>query len=180
MAGLFLIMTLEKVLLLEYKKTNTSHGNEVLPQDTMHLIQRPCYQQGRPCQDPAGNRTTRRPPDNCRDANCSGMVMSPDHHVWPKPSYNKYKTQWKGEEDKADRGRGGKTTSMKWTGLEFAKSQRAAENREKWWKQVAKSSVVPQRPSQLRDRWDERWEKVLWCRADRTMRSYTSDVVLTI
>ena len=43
---------------------NTSHGNEVLPQDTTHLIQRPCYQQGSQCQDPAGNRTTRRPPDH--------------------------------------------------------------------------------------------------------------------
>ena len=31
-----------------------------------------------------------------------------------------------------------------WTGLEFAKSQRAVENRERWRKQVAKSSVVPQ------------------------------------
>ena len=39
-----------------------------------------------------------------------------------------------------------------WTGLEFAKSQRAVENREKWWKLVAKSSVVPQRPLRLRDR----------------------------
>ena len=39
-----------------------------------------------------------------------------------------------------------------WTGLEFAKSQRAVENRGKWRKLVAKSSVVPQRPSQLRDR----------------------------
>ena len=39
-----------------------------------------------------------------------------------------------------------------WTGLEFSKSQRAVENREKWRKLVAKSSVVPQRPSRLRDR----------------------------
>ena len=39
-----------------------------------------------------------------------------------------------------------------WTGLEFAKSQRPVENREKWRKLVAKSSVVPQRPSRLRDR----------------------------
>ena len=31
-----------------------------------------------------------------------------------------------------------------WTGLEFAKSQRAVENLEKWRKRVAKSSVVPQ------------------------------------
>ena len=38
-----------------------------------------------------------------------------------------------------------------WTGLEFAKSQRAVENRGKW----RKSSVVPKRPSRLRDRRDE-------------------------
>ena len=30
-----------------------------------------------------------------------------------------------------------------WTGLEFGKSQKAVENREKWRKLVAKSSVVP-------------------------------------
>ena len=39
-----------------------------------------------------------------------------------------------------------------WTSLEFAKSQRAVENREKRRKLVAKSYVVPQRPSRLRDR----------------------------
>ena len=39
-----------------------------------------------------------------------------------------------------------------WTGLECAKSQRAVENREKWRKLVVKSSVVPQRPSQFRNR----------------------------
>ena len=39
-----------------------------------------------------------------------------------------------------------------WPGLEFATSQRAVENREKWRKLVVKSSVVPQRPSQSRDR----------------------------
>ena len=33
-----------------------------------------------------------------------------------------------------------------WTGLEFAKSQRAVENRGKWRKLVEKSSVVPKRP----------------------------------
>ena len=38
-----------------------------------------------------------------------------------------------------------------WTGLEFGRSQSAVENREKWRKLVAKSSVVPQRPSRLRD-----------------------------
>ena len=39
-----------------------------------------------------------------------------------------------------------------WTVLEFAKSQRAVKIREKWRKLVAKSSVVPQRSSRLRDR----------------------------
>ena len=42
-----------------------------------------------------------------------------------------------------------------WTGLEFGRSQRAVENSEKWRKMVAKSSVVPQRPSLLRDRDDD-------------------------
>ena len=37
-------------------------------------------------------------------------------------------------------------------GLEFAKSQRAVENREKWGKLAVKSSVVLQRPSRSRDR----------------------------
>ena len=44
-------------------KKNTSHGSEVLPQDTTHLIQRPCYQRGSPCQDQAGNWTTWSPDD---------------------------------------------------------------------------------------------------------------------
>ena len=39
-----------------------------------------------------------------------------------------------------------------WTGLEFTRSQRAVENREKWRKLVVKLSVVPQRPSKLRDK----------------------------
>ena len=39
-----------------------------------------------------------------------------------------------------------------WTGLEFAKCQRAVENREKCREMVVKSSVVPRRPTRLRDR----------------------------
>ena len=48
--------------------------------------------------------------------------------------------------------------NREWTGLEFAKSQRAVENREKWRKLVVKSSVVSQRPSWLRDRWWWWWQ----------------------
>ena len=70
------------------------------------------------------------------------------HHVWPKPSS---KAQWKGEEDKADRERGVKTTSGN------GQAWRSASPRGQWRtgkmeELVAKSSVVPQRPSRLRDR----------------------------
>ena len=47
--------------------------------------------------------------------------------------------QWKRWEDNI----------WEWTGLEFGKSRRAVENRGKWRKLVAKSSVVPQRPSRI-------------------------------
>ena len=39
-----------------------------------------------------------------------------------------------------------------WTGLDFAKPQRAVKNRAEWRKLIVKSSAVPQRPSRLRDR----------------------------
>ena len=57
----------------------------------------------------------------------------------------------KGEEDKADRKKRWEDIRER-TGLEFGKSPRAVENREKWRKLVVKSSVVPKRPSRLRDR----------------------------
>ena len=65
---------------------NTSHGN-VLPQDTTHLIQRPSYQRGSLCQDPAGNRTTRRPFDYCKEAqtavvwSCLPFIRSDQNHL---------------------------------------------------------------------------------------------------
>ena len=46
-------------------KKNTRNGHEVLPQDTSHLIQRPCYQQRSLCHDPVGNQTTH--PDNRKE-----------------------------------------------------------------------------------------------------------------
>ena len=51
-----------------------------------------------------------------------------------------------------------------WTGLEFVKSQRPVDNKEKWRKLVVKSSVVPKRPPwMLWDRWGEvRWGEVKW------------------
>ena len=43
------------------------HGIEMLSQDTTHLMQRPCYQRESTCQGPAGNRTTRTPPDHRKE-----------------------------------------------------------------------------------------------------------------
>ena len=45
-----------------------------------------------------------------------------------------------------------KDSIREWTGLEFAMSQRAVENRAKWRTMVVKSSVVPQKLLRLRDR----------------------------
>ena len=59
----------------------------MLPQDTIHLIQRPCYQRGSPCQDPAGNWTTRRPPDNRKETHtvvvwsCFPFIRSSQNHL---------------------------------------------------------------------------------------------------
>ena len=68
-------------------KKNTSRRNEVLPQETMHLIQRPFYQRGRLCQDPAGHRTTRRPSDHRKETQsevvwtCLQIISSGQNHL---------------------------------------------------------------------------------------------------
>ena len=83
-------------------------GKWGLPSDITQLIQKSCYQRESLCQDPAGSRTTRKTSwPASRDPNWFGMDVSPVHRFWPKPSC---KAQWKGEGDKADRKRGGKTT----------------------------------------------------------------------
>ena len=73
--------------LLRVPKKNTSHENEVQSQDTTHLIQRPCYQRGSPCQDPGGNRTTQRPPDHRKETqtavlwSCLPFIRSGQNHL---------------------------------------------------------------------------------------------------
>ena len=68
-------------------KKKTSHGNKVLPQDTTHLKQRPCYQPGSPCQDPGGNWNTRRPPDHRKEMqiavvwSCLPLIRSGQNHI---------------------------------------------------------------------------------------------------
>ena len=131
-------------------KKNTSHGNEVLPQDTTHLIQRPYYQRGSPCQDPAGNWTTRRSPDDHKETqtavvwSCFPFIRSGQIHL--------LQGTVKGGRRQGGQRKRWEDNIREWTSLDFGKSQRAVENRKRWRKLVAKSSVVPQQPSRLRDR----------------------------
>ena len=131
-------------------KKNTSHGNEVPPQDTTHLLQRPCHQRGSPCQGPAGNRTVHEDLLTAvkrrilqwygHVSRSSGLAKSIlPGTVKGRRRQDRQRKRWEGN-------------IREWTGLEFAKSRRAVENREKWRKLVVKSSVVPQRPSRLRNR----------------------------
>ena len=84
-------------------KKNTSHGNEVLLQDTTHLIQRPCYQRGSACRDPAGNWTTRRPPDDRKETqtavvrSCFPFIRPSQNHLVRHSERGK-KTRQTGEE----------------------------------------------------------------------------------
>ena len=121
-------------------KKNKSQGIEVLPQDTTHLIQRPCYQRGSLCQDSAGNQTTRRPLNNRKETQLQWY-----DHVSHSSGLTKTILQGKVKGGRRQ-GRQRKRWEDKireWTGLDFAKSQRAVENRGKWRKLVAKLCGAP-------------------------------------
>ena len=135
---------------------NTSYGDEVLPQDATHLIQRPCCQRGSLCQVPAGNRNTRRPPDSRKETQTHVVWTSlpfirSDQTLPARHSERRKKTRQTDNNNKKHTKKRWEDI-WEWTGLEFAKSLRAVENREKGKKLVVKSYVVPQRPPWLRDR----------------------------
>ena len=99
-------------------KNNTSHGNEVLPQYTTHFTQRPFYQRGSPCQDPAGNWTTRRPDDRKETQtavvwSCLPNIGSGQNHLARHSERGKKTRQT--EEEWED-------NTREWTGLEFGRS----------------------------------------------------------
>ena len=109
-------------------KKNTSHGNEVLPQDITNLIQRPCYQRGSPCQNPASNRTTRdlRTLVKRRKLQWYG-------HVCRSSALAKTILQGtvKGGRRQGRQSMRWEDSIREWTGPEFAKSPKAVDNREK-------------------------------------------------
>ena len=129
-------------------KKNTSHGNEVIPQDSISY------------KDHVTNEEVR-----------AKIQQEIGPHEDLLTIIKRLKLQWYGHVScssglaktilqgtvKGGRRQGRQRKRWednikKWTGLEVAKSKRAAENREKWRKPVVKSSVVPQQPSRLRDR----------------------------
>ena len=122
-------------------KKNTSHGDELLPQDSTRLIQRPCYQRGSPCHDPAGNRPhedlltivkRRKLQWYGHVSRSSGLVKTIlQDTVKRGRKQGRQKKRW---EDNI----------REWTGLEFAKSRRAVEKRTRILRKlVVKSSEVP-------------------------------------
>ena len=100
----------------------TSQGKEMLPQDTTRLTQRPCYQRGSPCHNPAGNRTTRRLLTIVKRgklkwyghvSRSSGLVKTILHGTVKGGRRQGRQLQRKRWEDNI----------REWTGLEFAKSR---------------------------------------------------------
>ena len=86
---------------------------------------KPCYQRGSLCQDPAGNWTTRRPPDNHKEMqtamvwSCLPFIRSGQNHLASHSERGKKTRQTEEEVGRQDQGK---------EGLE---SQRAVENSEK-------------------------------------------------
>ena len=130
-------------------KKNTSHGNEVLPQDTTHLIQIPCYQQGSPCQDPASNQSTGRPPDRRKETQtavkwtCLSFIRFGQNHLTRHSERGKKTRQTEEEVGRQHQG-------IDRPGVRQVPQGSGEQGR--WRKLVVKSSVVPQRPLRLRDK----------------------------
>ena len=117
---------------------------------TTHLIQRPCYQRGSPCQDPAGNRTTWGPPDHRKETqtavvwSCLPFIRSGQNHLARHNERGKKTRPTKEEVGRQHQGidRPGVRQVSEGSG-EQGKIEKTG----------LKIIVVPQRPSRLRDWW---------------------------
>ena len=141
-------------------KKNPSHGNEVLPQDTTHLIQRPRYWWGSPCQDPAGNWTTWRPPDHRKEMQTAVVWTWHGQNHFARHSERGKKTQTEEE------------VRRQHQGMDRPGVPQVPEGSGKRRKLVAKSSVVPQQPLRLRGRW---WW--WWCHHSRGFSNVALEMV---
>ena len=119
--------------------------------DTTYLIKRPCYQRESPCQDSAGNRTTRRPPDYRKETQtavvrtCLPFIRSGQNHLVRHSERGKKTRQTEEEVGRRQH-----------QGMARPRVRQVSEgsgDKRKWGKLDVKSSAVPQRPSRLRDTW---------------------------
>ena len=133
-------------------KKNTSHGNEVLPQGTTHLIQRPRYQRRIPAMEMRCYRKI-LPISNKDHVTNEEVRAKIQQVIGPHEDLltivKRRKLQWYGHVSRSSglaktilqgtvkggrrQGRQKKRLEdniREWTGLEFGKSQRAVENRE--------------------------------------------------
>ena len=85
--SIFLYVCESWILTAELQRRIQAMGKKVLLQDTTHFIQRPCYQLGSPCQDPAGNWSTRRSPEHRKETqtavvwSCLPFIRSCQNHL---------------------------------------------------------------------------------------------------
>ena len=132
-------------------KKNTSHGNEVLPQDTtiLHIS----YKDHVTEEEVRAEIQLATGPHEDLLTIVKRRKLQWYEHVSRSSGLAKIILQGtvKGGRRQGRQRKRWEDNIREWTGLEFAKFQRAVENREQWRKLVAKSSVVPQRPSRLRD-----------------------------
>ena len=103
------------------------------------------------CHAPVGNGTTRRPPDHRKETQ-TAVVWTCLPFIMSDRTKTILQSRVKGGRRQGRQKKKWEDNISEWTGLEFAKSQRAVEDKEKWRKLVVQLSVVPQRPLWLRDR----------------------------
>ena len=123
---------------------------KVLPQDTTHLIQRPCYQRGSPCQDPAGNWTTWRP-DHRKETQtavvrtCFPFIRSGQNHL------ARHSERWKKTRQTEEE------VGRQHQGMDRPRVRQVPEGSGEQGKMEKTGCGI--RPSRLRDRWWWWW----WC-----------------
>ena len=108
-----------------------------------------CNQRGSPCQDPADNRTTRRPPDDRKETQ-TGVVWSSRPFIGSCQNHLARHSETGKKTRQTEEEVGGQHQ-----GTDRPRVRQVPEGRReqrKWRKLVVKSSVVPQRPSRLRNR----------------------------
>ena len=119
----------------------------MLPQDTMHLIQKPCYQRGSPCQGPAGHRTTRSPPDHLRETQTEVVwtrlqfIRSGQNHLAGHSERGKKIRQTEKEAGRQHQGL---------VRPEVRQVPEGSGEQRKWRKLIVKSSAVPQRQPRVK------------------------------